>query len=100
MNITVMSPGEVDLTSCDREPIHIPGNIQPHGFLFVLAPETLQIRQMSVNAGQILGPGWQGAIGRPLPEVLEAGETLYTELRGLSRDGGTGPKSREAPAQL
>ena len=23
----------VDLTNCDREPIHIPGSIQPHGCL-------------------------------------------------------------------
>ena len=23
----------VDLTNCDREPIHIPGSIQPFGFL-------------------------------------------------------------------
>jgi chemotaxis family two-component system sensor kinase Cph1 len=29
-----MSP--IDLTNCDREPIHIPGNIQPHGFLIAL----------------------------------------------------------------
>ena len=26
-----------DLTDCDREPIHIPGTIQPHGVLLVLA---------------------------------------------------------------
>jgi chemotaxis family two-component system sensor kinase Cph1 len=26
----------IDLTNCDREPIHIPGNIQPHGFLIAL----------------------------------------------------------------
>lgn len=24
------------LTECDREPIHIPGSIQPHGALLVL----------------------------------------------------------------
>ncbi|MGN6725364.1 MAG: hypothetical protein ACTHLZ_05570, partial [Tepidisphaeraceae bacterium] len=26
----------IDLTNCDREPIHIPGSIQPHGALLVL----------------------------------------------------------------
>ena len=32
--------GEADLTTCDREPIHIPGSIQPHGVLLVsLRPE-------------------------------------------------------------
>ncbi|WRH66738.1 MAG: hypothetical protein RSE13_24965 [Planktothrix sp. GU0601_MAG3] len=29
-------PETVDLTNCDREPIHIPGLIQSHGILFVL----------------------------------------------------------------
>ena len=27
---------QVDLTNCDREPIHIPGSIQPHGFLLAV----------------------------------------------------------------
>jgi hypothetical protein len=32
----------VDLTNCEREPIHIPGSIQPHGVLLVLKePELL-----------------------------------------------------------
>ncbi len=30
----------VDQTACDREPIHIPGSIQPHGLLFVAERET------------------------------------------------------------
>ena len=29
----------VDLTNCDREPIHIPGAIQPFGFLLALSAE-------------------------------------------------------------
>lgn len=29
----------VDLTNCDREPIHIPGKIQSHGFLIALSSE-------------------------------------------------------------
>jgi len=31
-----MSNLKVDLSNCDREPIHIPGNIQPHGFLIAI----------------------------------------------------------------
>ena len=27
-----------DLTNCEREPIHIPGAIQPHGVLLALEP--------------------------------------------------------------
>lgn len=31
-----MSEFKVDLTNCDREPIHIPGQVQSHGFIVVL----------------------------------------------------------------
>jgi two-component system, chemotaxis family, sensor kinase Cph1 len=40
---------EVDLTNCDREAIHIPGSIQPHGILFALHETELQILQVSNN---------------------------------------------------
>ncbi|GEO37957.1 signal transduction histidine kinase [Skermanella aerolata] len=39
--------GKVDLTSCDREPIHIPGSIQAHGALLVVGGEDLVIRQFA-----------------------------------------------------
>ncbi|WP_254558613.1 hypothetical protein, partial [Salmonella enterica] len=28
-----------DLTACDREPIHVPGAIQPHGLLLIAAAD-------------------------------------------------------------
>ena len=37
--------GQADLTTCDREPIHIPGSIQPHGVLLVVDREDFSIRQ-------------------------------------------------------
>lgn len=40
---------EVDLTNCDREAIHIPGAIQPHGILLVLQEPELKILQVSNN---------------------------------------------------
>ena len=44
----------VDLTNCDREPIHIPGSIQPHGALLAFLPDgALALR--SANAGAMLG---------------------------------------------
>lgn len=30
-------PTPIDLTSCDREPIHIPGQLQAHGLRFVVS---------------------------------------------------------------
>lgn len=55
------------LTVCDREPIHIPGSIQPHGLLLIadLASQTV-----IGGAGAIeerLTPSW---LGRPLSALL------------------------------
>jgi len=36
-----MSDFQVTLSNCDREPIHILGKIQSHGFLIVLDKNTL-----------------------------------------------------------
>lgn len=39
----------VSLDSCEEEPIHLPGSIQPHGFLLVLNGRNLAIEQVSEN---------------------------------------------------
>ena len=39
-----------DLTDCDREPIHIPGSVQPHGVLVAVAGEDWVVEQISWNA--------------------------------------------------
>ncbi len=44
----------VDLDNCAREPIHIPGSIQPHGVLLALDPEQLRVVQWSANAPEWL----------------------------------------------
>jgi light-regulated signal transduction histidine kinase (bacteriophytochrome)/CheY-like chemotaxis protein len=45
----------VDLTNCDREPIHIPGSIQSHGCLLVCEPSGGRILRHSANAAEWLG---------------------------------------------
>ena len=44
-----------DITNCDREAIHIPGSVQPHGALLAVDPDELQIIQAGGNTIQILG---------------------------------------------
>lgn len=68
---------QADLEACAREPIHIPGAIQPHGALLVLDPADGTVLQASVNAASILGvPLCAGASLRSaqpaLPEDLLA----------------------------
>ena len=56
----------VDLNDCDREPIHIPGTIQPYGVLFALAAE-LKVTQVSENVGDHLPLGVEDVLGGRSP---------------------------------
>ncbi|MES2521182.1 MAG: ATP-binding protein [Gemmatimonadota bacterium] len=42
--------------ACSTEPIHTPGAIQPHGFLFTIAEPSFEILQYSANALDLLEP--------------------------------------------
>ncbi|WP_158615332.1 ATP-binding protein [Acidipila sp. EB88] len=77
-----LSPSpELDLTSCDREPIHIPGSIQPHGFLLGLDPSD-HVTVCSRNAADFLQQPLSGIFGRTLPDLvgITAGSRLLDEL--------------------
>lgn len=56
----------IDLTNCDREPIHIPGLIQPYGVLLTLREPQLEILQVSENVEEILGISAEKLLGKPL----------------------------------
>jgi light-regulated signal transduction histidine kinase (bacteriophytochrome)/CheY-like chemotaxis protein len=59
----------VDLTTCDREPIHIPGSIQPFGFLLVVSQD-LQVVGASQNVADFLGAPFEDIARKPLPSLL------------------------------
>jgi len=40
---------KVDLSNCDKEPIHIIGRIQPHGLLIIIDRQSFSIEQVSSN---------------------------------------------------
>lgn len=60
----------VDLTNCDREPIHIPGSIQPHGAMLVVDPATHLILHASFNTAEFIGLAPEIVIGSDLPSAL------------------------------
>lgn len=65
-----ISSTNVDLTNCDREPIHVPGSVQPHGILFVLNQPQLEILQVSDNTANLIGIPAPSLLGKPLVELL------------------------------
>ncbi len=54
-----MQPTNQDLDLCAREPIHIPGAIQPHGVLFVIRPADGVVVEASQNAADYVGDAVQ-----------------------------------------
>ncbi len=64
--------GEADLTNCDREPIHTPGSIQPHGALLVYDPAKQVVTHASANAAEILGTDKDSVVGQPLDAIIGA----------------------------
>ena len=62
----------VTIDNCEREPIHIPGAIQPHGVLLACRGEELLVQQVSANAATLLSREPNEILGRPLADVLDA----------------------------
>ncbi len=65
-------PEPVDLTNCDREPIHVPGAVQPHGVLFACRGPAFTIVQVSDNSEAVIGTPPAGLLGRSMEDVLRA----------------------------
>lgn len=62
----------LDLRTCDQEPIHIPGSIQPHGVLLALNPKDLRVQQASTNASRIFGLSPSNMLGKSLADLFES----------------------------
>jgi light-regulated signal transduction histidine kinase (bacteriophytochrome)/CheY-like chemotaxis protein len=79
LKVIVLPPSEpVTLDTCDREPIHIPGSIQPHGCLIACDIGLTTIERASANAAAILE--CEASLpGRSVVDVL--GHRLLHDLR-------------------
>ncbi|MDQ4136936.1 MAG: GAF domain-containing protein [Pseudomonadota bacterium] len=78
-----------DLSACEREPIHIPGSIQPHGVLLALSRPELIAVHASANLTRIAGIPAAQALGRPLEAISPSlAAALAADLTAGSRDEG------------
>jgi chemotaxis family two-component system sensor kinase Cph1 len=68
--MTRQTTQDIDLTACEREPIHIPGSIQPHGILLAIRLPDLTLAYASANIAEIFGLDPADALGRPFAEAL------------------------------
>ncbi len=79
MNIHVSPDEPIDLTNCDREPIHVPGRIQSFGALLAFTPDWLVVRA-SENVSAVLGLSFDDLAGREAQDIFPA-KTIH-DLRG------------------
>ncbi|MBC8067415.1 MAG: GAF domain-containing protein [Deltaproteobacteria bacterium] len=85
--MTTGFPGQMttDITTCDQEPIHIPGAILPHGAMLVLDSETLEVLQVAGDVEGLLGASQDELLGHSVaaifrPEQIENLRALTTNL--------------------
>lgn len=62
-----------DLSTCDREPIHVPGAIQPHGVLLAVDSDRHDIVMASANTSTELDLPARSLIGAPLSTAIGTG---------------------------
>ncbi|MET0896735.1 MAG: SpoIIE family protein phosphatase [Mycobacterium sp.] len=60
----------IDLDNCAREPIHIPGSVQPRGVLAVVREADFEVRQVSANVADLLGRSVDAVLGRHLSALI------------------------------
>lgn len=76
---------KIDLTTCDQEPIHQPGSIQPHGVLLALERrgEDFIVRLASENVASMFGVDAASLAGSSLTRLLQADDVavVHDQLR-------------------
>lgn len=81
MSVDSIRFGQVDLTTCDREPIHIPGSIQPHGVLLVVDRQELAVEQVAGDTRVLLGLDPQRLPGHSVADLLDAEASAFVSAR-------------------
>jgi len=60
----------LDLTACDREPIHLSGAIQPNGYLIVAMLPDWNIAHVSANVASLFARSVDDLLGSPLRDLI------------------------------
>jgi chemotaxis family two-component system sensor kinase Cph1 len=84
MNDPGIPTASIDVTNCDREPIHIPGAILPHGVMLVLDADTLEVLQAAGDTQGLLGMQLETLLGQSVAVLFRADQ--IENLRRLVGD--------------
>jgi two-component system, chemotaxis family, sensor kinase Cph1 len=83
---TSIAKASIDLTNCDREPVHIPGSIQSHGVLLVLKEPELTLLQVSENVHEMFGIPAESVLNKHVSHLLEPSQVDILRKVLLSED--------------
>jgi light-regulated signal transduction histidine kinase (bacteriophytochrome) len=76
------------LTGCDREPIHLCGEIQPFGHLIVAVLPDWHIAHLSANCAELFGRAAEDLVGSSLVELVGR-EVIHDLGNVVNASGGT-----------
>jgi diguanylate cyclase (GGDEF)-like protein len=91
-------PEPLPLTECDREPIHIPGAVQPHGALLAVDPATWYVTHASANLAAFIVSEAADVLGQPVANLFgehvtgllrQEVQTRHANPGGTALDGGS-----------
>src|SRR5690242_17569992 len=69
----------VNIDNCESEPIHIPGSIQPHGFLLAIDKNTHVILYCSANVRDFLDRELKDVLGKRFHDLFDCEDELKLE---------------------
>ncbi len=76
----VAYPKKIDITNCDKEPIHIIGKSQAHGVILACNPQSFEVTQCGQNTHLFFGKTYDEILGQNLENII-GGKSL-TILKG------------------
>jgi chemotaxis family two-component system sensor kinase Cph1 len=96
MQATLSNDQLSSLTECDREPIHLPGSIQPHGVLFAVDLDNLEVIELSENVEALFSCSASSLFGTSVSKLLPS----ITAVEWMQRLKSTWQNGECEPQQL
>lgn len=68
---------DLALSNCDKEPVHIPGRIQPFGAMLGFDTKSKEVLHYSANLGQMVFPNSEVKLGQSYVDLINHSELLH-----------------------
>lgn len=72
----IVNQDVVNISNCESEPIHIPGSIQPHGFLLGINSHGHEIIYCSENCIDFIGISAKDILGKHYADIFDCDEAI------------------------